>query len=150
MNKFEKAYKIINEDITCPANCKICENDFSLFLPGEIKYLSRKLKISQNKLANRCQKEGRLVQLLKKEDKGCRFYKFGRCTKREARPLDCRSYPGVPYLKNGKISVKLDKKCPLVKNGKILKDYLKKSLRAWRFVNPPKWWLKIYKRFDNF
>lgn len=61
------------------------------------------------------------------------------------RPLDCRTYPVIPFLKNKKLSVKLDKKCPLVKQKRIKREFRERALKAWKIVNPPKWWIRIYK-----
>jgi len=150
MNKFEKAYGLIKDDLGCSKNCKICEEGSLQFLPGEVEFLSKKLRIAKNKLAHSYQIDGHIIWLLPKIkvpkiDKHCPFYKFGKCIKRYARPLDCRSYPLLPYLKKGKLSVKLDKQCPLVKQKKIKKEFIRRAFKAWKIVNPPKWWIEIYK-----
>ena len=146
MTNFEKAYELINDDLGCPQNCKICEEGALLFLPGEIEFLSKKFKIPKSKLANLHEIDGHKIWMIASNERHCPFYKFGKCIKRDARPWDCRSYPVIPYLKNGKLSVKLDKKCPLVKNNKIKKEFVEKAKKAWKIVNPPKWWIKIYEK----
>lgn len=116
------------------------------FLPGEIDFLSKKFRIKKDKLANFHKIDGCSVWIITADEKNCPFYKFGRCIKRDARSLDCRSYPAIPYVKNGKLSIILDKKCPLVKKNSIKKGFLDKAKRAWKMVKPPTWWLKIYEK----
>ena len=109
-----------------------------------MEYLSRKVEIHRKKFA-KCYRLGKYkiwARLQKDED--CPFFQNGRCINREARPLDCRSYPAIPTLKNGKLKVTLSKRCPLVINRKIPADFLKRALKAWKIVSPPKWWLKLY------
>ena len=147
MNKFEKAYKLLYSNLGCSKDCQYCEeNSSSQYLPGELEFLSKKFKVPKNKLATSYEFNGHTLWQIKPGVKGCcLFYKSGRCTKRNIRPLDCRSYPVIPYLEDEKISVKLDKKCPLVKQDKIKKYFIKQCLMAWQIVYPPKWWLEIYK-----
>lgn len=114
-------------------------------MPREIDFLSKKLNIPKEKLANQHKINGHFVWGITVDEKNCIFYKFGRCIKRSARPLDCRSYPIIPFLKKGKLDVKLESKCPLVKKKMIKKEILEKIRIAWQTVNPPDWWLKIYK-----
>ena len=148
MAKFEKIYKLTADDLGCKRNCKICERKAMVFLPGEIYFLEKKFNIPPSKFAIRYKIGKRVIWARKSIDKNCPFYKFGRCIKRKARPLDCRSYPLFPYLKNGKIKLKLDKNCPLVKSKKISKDFIKRVILAWKIANPPQWWIKIYEKID--
>ncbi len=144
MNKFEKAYQLINDDLSCPKNCNICEKGALQYLPEEVAFLAKRTKVRKEKLANIYKINGHLVWTIMSNDKHCPFYKSGRCMNRDARPLDCRSYPAIPYLKRGELDVKLDEKCPLVKKNIIPEGFLNRARDAWKIANPPSWWLKIY------
>ena len=146
MNNFESAYKLTKDDLNCPKNCKICENGAVQFLPGEVEFLSKKFKIPKNKLANLHEIDGHKIWIIATNEKHCPFYRFGKCIKRDARPLDCRAYPIIPCLNNRKFSMRLDRKCPLVKDNKIKKEFIEKAKKAWEIINPPKWWVKIYEK----
>lgn len=143
MNEFEKAYELVSDDIGC-SGCNICEERFLIFLPGEVEFLSKKFKVPRNKLASSHKIGKNIIWTREEKDKHCIFYKFGRCIKREARPFDCRVYPANLCLENGKLSVKPDKRCPLVKKNKIKKDFIKRTEKAWQIINPPKWWIEFY------
>ena len=145
MNKFEKIYELTKDDLGCPDNCKICEKGPLIFLPGEMEFLSKKFKISKNKF-HFLKINNRKIYFIPRNEKNCIFYKFGKCIKRDFRPLDCRTYPVIPCLKNKKISVKLDDICPVTKNNKIKNEFIKKSEKAWKTINPPVWWMKIYEK----
>lgn len=149
--KFSELYEIVDGNLNCPVGCNICECGFMQFLPGEIEYLSKEYKISKECLGNRHVVDGREVWMIKDDEDDCVFYKNGRCSKREVRCLDCRTYPAIPYLEEGVISVRLDDRCPLVKNKMIDQVFLENALRAWRLSNPPDWWMHIYKQneFSN-
>ncbi len=144
MNKFEEAYRLINDELNCFKNCSICEKGAMQYLPGEVNFLSKKTKVPKEKLANLYKINGHSVWAIMSNDEHCSFYKSGKCTNRDARPLDCRSYPAIPYLKRGKLDIKLDEKCPLVKKNIIPEGFLDKARNAWKINNPPIWWLKIY------
>lgn len=144
MNKFEKTYKLIGGDIGCPIGCEICEEGPLYFLPGEIDFLSEKLKISKENLAFKRQFRNHNIWMLKAEERHCLYYRCHKCANRDARALDCRSYPVIPYVKGNKIFVKLDKKCPMVKKNKIKKSFIDRAQKAWRYISPPKWWLDFY------
>lgn len=146
MNKFEKAYALVNQNLNCPKNCKICEQSHMLFLPNEMEYLSKKNKIKKNNFANHHKINRKKIWVILEEEKNCPFFKFGKCIKRNARPLDCRSFPAVPYYTKEKISVKLDEICPLVKKNKISKKFVLNAKKAWQTIAPPKWWIKIYEK----
>jgi len=141
---FEEIYELVDYNLDCPTDCKICEDGFMQFLPGEVEYLSKKHRILKNKLANKHVIAGRVVWIIKNTESDCSFYKCGKCTKREIRPLDCRTYPATPYFKNNKICVKLSEQCPLVRRGKVDLNFIKQSLEAWKRAKPPKWWMEIY------
>lgn len=143
---FGKIYKNTVHNFKCLADCRICEDRFLQFLPGEAEYLSTKYKIPRCKLANKHKINGKVVWMIENDEKDCNFYKCGRCIKREIRSLDCRTYPVIPFLKNKKLSVKLDTKCPVAKEGKIPDYFIKKCLKSWKEANPPGWWMKIYKK----
>ncbi len=147
MYDFEKAYKLVNEDLDCPKGCKVCEGGGVLFLPNEAEFLSKKLGLSKESFANLKSIDGYDVWGADEFDKHCPFYRFGRCVNREARPFDCRSYPAVPSLKGNLLKIELDPNCPLAKEGKITQAFLKKATKAWEYLSPPEWWLRIYGKF---
>ncbi len=145
MNKFLKAYQLVDDELSCPKNCNICEEGAMQYLPKEIDFLSRRINIPKEKIANLHEINGHLVWAMMSNEKHCPFYKFGKCINRNARALDCRSYPALPILKRGRLDIRLDEKCPLVKRNMVPKGFLNRAKDAWEIANPPIWWLKIYK-----
>ncbi|MFH1664488.1 MAG: hypothetical protein ABH986_06850 [archaeon] len=145
-NKFEKAYDLTKNNLGCPENCVICEDPAVMLLPGEAEFLSKKFSVPKESIANRHKINGHTVWMIAAEENHCNFFKCGKCINRDIRCLDCRSYPVIPFLEKDRLSVRLDKKCPLVKENKISAEFQENCLKAWKLVNPPKWWLKAYKK----
>ncbi len=145
-SSFAKAYKLFNYDLDCPSGCTICEDGPLIFLPGEIDFVSVMCDISKEILAKPTDINGKEVWVC--NDNPCPFYKCGRCVNRDFRPFDCRSYPVIPYLKDGKLDVKLDKTCPLVQQKKMGQGFLGDAKKGWEYLAPPIWWLKIYQEFS--
>lgn len=77
MNKFEKAYNLVKDDLSCPKSCKVCENESLLFLPGEVEFLSKEFKVGR-KLAIPNKVNRNAVWLTARNDRHCSFYKFGK------------------------------------------------------------------------
>jgi len=146
MDIFEESYLLMQGDLDCPADCVLCEDGPMQFLPGEIEHMEKKLGIPKEKLANMHEIGGHAVWMIARDEGHCIFYDCGRCRNRDARPLDCRTYPAIPSKKDGRISVRLDSRCPLVKKGMISDEFLSRAESAWKKAAPPQWWLKIYEK----
>lgn len=143
-SKFERVYNLVREDILCPVDCNICENGWIQFLPGEIEFLSHKVKIPKSKIAKLYKMHGKKVWMRLQKDSHCPFFNLGRCSIRKWRPMDCRSFPVVPKIIKNKIVMELCIRCPLVKKGEIKNTFIRKANEAWKIINPPRWWLKIW------
>ncbi|PIQ92864.1 MAG: hypothetical protein COV69_00910 [Parcubacteria group bacterium CG11_big_fil_rev_8_21_14_0_20_39_14] len=152
MNKFEKAYKILEKNVKCPSGCSLCEIYGIVFLPNELEFLVKKNQIDKKdkkKFAKVYYYGGHKIYALLMDNGDCPFKnKIGRCINCGARTLDCRTHPAIPIFGHDKIEIYFDKKCPLVQRGKIPKDFKKRARRAWHLVNPPRWWKNFYNKIQ--
>jgi len=68
----------------------------------------------------------------------CCFYKTPYCTIYKKRPIDCRTYPTVIDLENGKEVVFIDMKCPAVRKRIIGKRFINYAMKLWKDNWPSK------------
>ena len=149
MNDFEKAYKLLEENVKCPLECSLCEGpEAVIFLPGEFEYLMKKYHIPKNLKSKfiKYDYKGKKVYALLKDDPDCPFLKFGRCERYRIRPLDCRIFPAVPIFEKDKIRFSFSRTCPLNRKKKIPKNFLENVRQAFILLNPPVWWKEFYNK----
>jgi len=147
--KFFRIYEIVYNmtemsDLPCFSVCDgICENiESAYFLPFEDEFIQRKLKLSKNPFKKIKNKEW-INSMVSIEEKGpvekhCPFSVNQFCTIHEVRPMDCRSFPIIPYFDKS-LKFFVAEYCPL--KGKVPKNFVKMMKKAWRILFPyvPSW-----------
>jgi Fe-S-cluster containining protein len=115
-----------------------------MYLPQEAEEISKKLNINPKELGKKSNKG---YYYIGKDDPDCIYFQKGRCEIHKLRPLDCRSFPIVPFYNNGKTKFILTSFCPAVNT--ITRKDIEQVIALWKEANPSKEWLKEYsKKFD--
>lgn len=132
-----------------------CEyHEICWFLPGEVEFISQKLKIPvrkfKEKFVTKLKYKKRIIQILKLGK--CPFLKKNSCSleKIGAKPLVCIFYPMYIFVgKNDRVKFILDNKdCPKAKEFPL--EFIKNARIAYRKIKKyiPAYWLSFTKKFD--
>ncbi len=112
---FEKIYKKFKGEVPCPENCFCCclnKAGVLDFLPEEHKYLCKKLPQAKKYIKHK-KINGINYYYIKFP---CPFLKNNKCSIREFRPFDCRTFPLDFCMFNNKIfTIVSSKRCPVIK-----------------------------------
>ena len=120
--------------------CNKCEELPVMYLPGEAEKIAKKLGITPDKLGKKS-KQG--FYYIGKNDKDCIYLQNGKCQMYELRPLDCRSFPIVPFY-DKKMRFMLINFCKAAET--IDKDFIEKTINEWKKAKPSEKWLKEYSK----
>ena len=122
--------------------CNKCENLPIMYLPKEAETIAKNLKINPKELGKESKKKD--YYYIGRFDPDCKYFTQGKCGIHEIRPIDCRSFPIIPYFEKGKMNFLLTYFCPAAKS--VDKTFIQQTIKMWKDANPPAEWLKEYSK----
>jgi Fe-S-cluster containining protein len=113
-----------------------------MYLPKEAESISKKLNIDPKELGKQSKKIN--YYYIGRFDPDCKYFIKNRCEIHKLRPLDCRSFPIVPYYEDSKMKFLLTYFCPAAES--VDNTFITKTIMMWKKANPPSEWLKEYSK----
>jgi Fe-S-cluster containining protein len=124
--------------------CNKCEDLPIMYLPKEAESIAKKLNINPKELGKQSKKIN--CYYIGRFDPDCKYFIENRCEIHRLRPLDCRSFPILPYYQKG-MKFFLTYFCPAAES--IDNAFINKTIRMWKKASPSKEWLKEYSKKFN-